>query len=174
MSANSSEVGLRFAAKHADMSFIGVRTSDRSAWKPLIESHKRLAREAYGRDLQVWIHGTVICRPTQREADEYFHYVAVEKADIEGDPIGRRGRPPDPHPLRRVPGWGGFPLIGTPETIVDDLMALSQAGVSGCLLSWVHHEVEQQQWIDEVLPLMEQAGLRHRFSPAEEPGEART
>jgi FMNH2-dependent dimethyl sulfone monooxygenase len=165
MSANSSEVGLRFAAKHADMSFIGVRTSDRRAWKPLIDSHKRLAREASGRDLQVWIHGTVICRPTQREADEYFHYVAVEKADTEGDPIGRRGRPPDPHPLRRVPGWGGFPLIGTPEAIVDDLVALSRAGISGCLLSWVNYEVEQQQWIDEVLPLMEQAGLRRRFSP---------
>jgi hypothetical protein len=47
-------------------------------------------------------------------------------------------------------------------------VALSQAGVSGCLLSWVNHEVEQQQWIEEVLPLMEQAGLRHRFAPAEE------
>ena len=45
-------------------------------------------------------------------------------------------------------------------------MVLSQVGVSGFLLSWVHHEVEQQQWIDEVLPLMEQAGLRNRFSAA--------
>jgi alkanesulfonate monooxygenase SsuD/methylene tetrahydromethanopterin reductase-like flavin-dependent oxidoreductase (luciferase family) len=80
--------------------------------------------------------------------------------------MGRRGRLPQTHPLRRVPGWGGFPLIGTPEAIVDDLVALSRAGVSGCLLSWVHHEAEQQQWIDEVLPPMEQAGLRNRFSPA--------
>jgi hypothetical protein len=57
-----------------------------------------------------------------------------------------------PQPLRRVPGWGGFPLIDTPEAIVDDLMALSQVGVSGCLLSWVNYEVEQQQWIEEPIP----------------------
>jgi alkanesulfonate monooxygenase SsuD/methylene tetrahydromethanopterin reductase-like flavin-dependent oxidoreductase (luciferase family) len=165
MSANSSEIGLRFAAHHADMSFIGVRTSERSEWKPLIDSHKKRARDDYGRDLQVWISGSVICRPTQREADDYFHYIAVEKADTEGDPMSRRGYQPEAHPLRRIPGWGGFPLIGTPESIVDDLEALSQAGISGCLLSWVNYEVEQRQWIDEVLPLMEQAGLRKRFSP---------
>jgi len=79
----------------------------------------------------------------------------------------RRGRPPEANPLPRMPGWGGFPLIGTPERIVDDLEALSRAGISGCLLSWVNYEVEQQQWIDEVLPLMEQAGLRKPFSPAQ-------
>lgn len=163
MSANSSEIGLRFAAKHADMSFIGIRTSDRNEWKRVVDSHQQLARDEYGRDLQVWISGSVICRPTQREADEYFHYVAVEKADTEGDPMTRRGRPPEAHPLPSMPGWGGFPLIGTPDHIVDDLEALSRAGIAGCLLSWVNYEVEQRQWIDEVLPLMEQAGLRRPF-----------
>jgi alkanesulfonate monooxygenase SsuD/methylene tetrahydromethanopterin reductase-like flavin-dependent oxidoreductase (luciferase family) len=165
MSANSSEVGLRFAAKHADMSFIGLGGIERSGWKAQVDSHKNRAREDYGRDLQVWVHATVICRPTQREADEYFDYVAVEKGDVEGDPLQRRKRPAPAHPVRRIPGWGGFPFIGTAERIVDDLEALSQAGISGCLLSWINYQVEQQQWIDEVLPLMEQAGLRKPFVP---------
>jgi alkanesulfonate monooxygenase SsuD/methylene tetrahydromethanopterin reductase-like flavin-dependent oxidoreductase (luciferase family) len=169
MSANSSEVGLRFAARHADMSFIGIRTADRSEWKPLVDSHRRLAREEFGRELQVWIHASVICRPTQREADEYFHYAAVEMGDHEGDPMRQRGRPPAANPLPRLPGWGGFPLIGPPERIVDDLLALSEAGISGCLLSWVNYDVEQQQWIAEVLPLMEQAGLRHPFTLPSDP-----
>ncbi len=83
--------------------------------------------------------------------------------------MSRRGRPPEAQPLRRIPGWGGFPLIGTPESIVDELEALSRAGISGCLLSWVNYEVEQRQWIGEVLPLMEQAGLRKPFSPPDPP-----
>ena len=169
MSANSSEVGLHFAAKHADLSFIGIRTSERSEWKALVDRQKNLARDDYGRALEIWIHGSVICRPTQREADEYFHYAAVERADTEGDPMSRRGRPPEANPLPRIPGWGGFPLIGTPERIVDHLEALSQAGVAGCLLSWVNYEAEQQQFLEEVLPLMEQAGLRRPFSPAKKP-----
>src|SRR5206468_11242826 len=121
--------------------------ADRAEWKPLIDSHKRLAREEFGREIQVWTHGSVICRPTQREADDYYRYVAVEKADTEGDPMRQRGRPQAANPLPRMPGWGGFPLIGTPESIVDDLLALSDAGISGCLLSWVNFEVEQRQWI---------------------------
>jgi alkanesulfonate monooxygenase SsuD/methylene tetrahydromethanopterin reductase-like flavin-dependent oxidoreductase (luciferase family) len=166
MSANSSEIGLRFAARHADLSFVGLRSADRTDWKPYVERHKRFAKEAFGRDLQVWTHGSVICRPTQREADEYFEYVAVEKGDVAGDPMRQRGRAPEPHPQRRIPGWGGFPLIGTPTSIVDELLTLSDAGIAGCLLSWVDYDREQQQWIDDVLPLMEQAGLREPFGPA--------
>jgi len=132
----------------------------------VIDKHKTVAREDYGRSLQVWIHGTVICRPTQREADEYYQYVAIEKGDHRGDPTGRKAPPPTLDSPKRIPGWGGHPLVGTPESIVDELVALSQAGISGCLLSWVNNEVEQPQWIDGVLPLMEQAGLRTPFSPA--------
>jgi alkanesulfonate monooxygenase SsuD/methylene tetrahydromethanopterin reductase-like flavin-dependent oxidoreductase (luciferase family) len=67
---------------------------------------------------------------------------------------------------RRIPGWGGFPLIGTPTSIVDELLTLCQVGISGCLLSWVDYEREQRQWIEEVLPLLERAGLRESFVPS--------
>jgi len=163
MSANNSAIGQRFAAKYAEMSFIGIRSGGQSDWKRLIDGHKRLAWDEFGRRLQVWTHASVICRPTQREADEYFAYVAVERGDIAGDPIARMNRPAQANPLRRMPGWGGFPLVGTPESIVDDLESLSRAGIDGCLLSWIDYESEQRQWIDEVLPLMEQAGLRRPF-----------
>ncbi len=36
-------------------------------------------------------------------------------------------------------------------------------GVDGMLMSWVDHLGECQQWIDEVLPLMEQAEQREPF-----------
>ena len=60
-------------------------------------------------------------------------------------------------------GLGGYPLIGTPEQIVDGIEKLSRLGVDGILISWVDYLGECRQWIDEVLPLMEQAGLRKPF-----------
>lgn len=164
MSANNSEIGRRFAAQYADLSFIGIRAGSEPDWKALIDGHKRLAREEFGRELQVWTHASVICRPTLEEAERAFQYIAVERADIEGDPIRRMNRAVPPNALRRIPGWGGFPLVGTPESIVGDLEALSRAGIAGCLLSWVNYEKEQQEWIDDVLPLMEQAGLRKPYA----------
>jgi len=64
-----------------------------------------------------------------------------------------------------IAGWGGYPLVGTPEQIVDKLAGLARAGMNGVVLSWVNYEAELQQWIAEVLPLMEQAGLRQPFRP---------
>jgi hypothetical protein len=46
------------------------------------------------------------------------------------------------------------------EQITAGLDKLSRAGIDGCLLFWVDFEREQRQFIDEVLPLMVQAGLR--------------
>jgi hypothetical protein len=33
-------------------------------------------------------------------------------------------------------------------------------GVDGCLMSWVRYKDELRQWIDEVMPLMVEAGQR--------------
>ena len=63
-------------------------------------------------------------------------------------------------------GHGGYPLVGTPEQIVLDIKRLSQMGVDGILLSWVDYLKEAQQWIDEVISLLEQAGLRQPFIPS--------
>ena len=57
-------------------------------------------------------------------------------------------------------GHGGYPLVGTPEQIVDQIERLSRMGVDGLLISWLDYLGECQQWIDEVLPLMRQAGQR--------------
>lgn len=57
-------------------------------------------------------------------------------------------------------GHGGYPLIGTPEQIVEQIERLSRMGVDGLLISWLDYLGECEQWIEQVLPLMEQAGQR--------------
>ena len=66
---------------------------------------------------------------------------------------------------RLIAGWGGYPLIGTPERIVDHLTALTSTGLDGIVLSWVNYHDEMRQWNDEVMPLIEQAGLRKPYGP---------
>ena len=46
------------------------------------------------------------------------------------------------------------------EIHLENMLKLSRMGVDGLLLSWVDYLGECRQWIDEVLPLMEQAGQR--------------
>jgi alkanesulfonate monooxygenase SsuD/methylene tetrahydromethanopterin reductase-like flavin-dependent oxidoreductase (luciferase family) len=184
MCASSSAVGKRFTAQYADLCFINFMEGDLADWTAQVNSYKDFARQEFSRELGVWTKAFVICRPTQREADEYFDYVA-SLADERGDPA-QRSQQADKQTqiaeqvskgyrswledrglgkLRRNPGWPGHPLIGTAEQITDGLARLSQAGVDGCMLFWVNYLEEQPQFIREVLPLMEQAGLRKPFSP---------
>ena len=62
-------------------------------------------------------------------------------------------------------GWTGFPLVGTPEMMVDHLEMLSEAGIDGMCLSWLDYASGIKQWNAEVMPLLEKAGLRVPYSP---------
>ena len=57
-------------------------------------------------------------------------------------------------------GWGGYPLVGTADHIVDQLGKLSAIGFDGILISWVDYSAGLERWNREVMPLLEQAGLR--------------
>jgi alkanesulfonate monooxygenase SsuD/methylene tetrahydromethanopterin reductase-like flavin-dependent oxidoreductase (luciferase family) len=174
MQAGSSPTGRRFAARYADMAFINARREGRDEYRHDIANLRRMAREEFGRELQVWGHGYVVCRPTEREARDYLRYYVEERGDWEAvDNLTTTMGLPQRVPPERlaamkrdfIAGWGGYPLVGTPEQIVDELGALADLGFDGWMLSWVNYEAEVQQWIAEVLPLLEQAGLREPFRP---------
>jgi dimethylsulfone monooxygenase len=57
-------------------------------------------------------------------------------------------------------GWGGVPLVGTPERITGELQKFAGIGLDGMLLSWVDYLDGLDAWQREVMPLLEQAGLR--------------
>jgi FMNH2-dependent dimethyl sulfone monooxygenase len=178
MSAGSSWVGERFAAQHADMAFINARGHGADSPKERVEKLRRLAREEFGRELQVWTQAYVVCRPTEREAQDYLRYYVEEKGDWEAVDnmtqimgMKKHGYAPDVLEARKyhlIAGWGGYTLVGTPTRIVDEVETLSQAGLDGLLLSWVNYETDLEQWNAEVMPLLEQAGLRQPYQPETE------
>jgi dimethylsulfone monooxygenase len=80
--------------------------------------------------------------------------------------LARQGRPtapPGPGEPLRSPGWGGYLIVGTPEQTVDAMNRLAGMGLDGVVLSWVNYHDELRQWNRDVMPLMEQAGLRNPY-----------
>jgi alkanesulfonate monooxygenase SsuD/methylene tetrahydromethanopterin reductase-like flavin-dependent oxidoreductase (luciferase family) len=57
-------------------------------------------------------------------------------------------------------GWGGYPLTGTADDIVAALQKLTAIGIDGVLLRWVDYWDGLRRWQKDVMPRLEQAGLR--------------
>jgi alkanesulfonate monooxygenase SsuD/methylene tetrahydromethanopterin reductase-like flavin-dependent oxidoreductase (luciferase family) len=115
----------------------------------------------------------VVCRPTEKEAKQYLEYYVREKGDWAAVEnlvriFGMQSLALPPEVLEEfkfhfIAGWSGFPLVGTPEQIVDKIRMMSAAGLDGTALSFVNYQEELPQFIREVVPLLEQAGLRKPF-----------
>jgi len=169
MNAGSSEVGQAFSARHCDMNFVMLRQKSEDEDSAQITHLKRMAIEN-GRQSQCWIHAYVVCRETEAEArailDRYVNQhgdwaTAAHMVKM----FGIESRTLEPAVLEAfkfhfIAGHGGYPLVGTPEQVVTRMQRLSDMGVDGILISWLDYLPECQHWIEGVLPLMEQAGLR--------------
>ena len=175
MNAGSSTQGQNFSSRHADMNFVMLRQKDEVSDINQIKNLKTLATDM-GRSSQCWIHAYVVCRDTEKEARDYLHHYVVEKGDDVAvknmlDIFGLQSKTLEPAVLDDFKyhfkaGHGGYPLVGTPEQIVLDIQKLSQMGVDGILLSWVDYLKEAQEWIEQVIPLLEEAELRQPFDPS--------
>jgi dimethylsulfone monooxygenase len=169
VNAGMSDTGMRFGAKYADISFQSYPDLEELARRN--QRLRGIAATEFGRELTIISHGYVVCRDTEQEARDYFNYYVEQKGDwdaaarlvedmIHGgsqsiSPEARRG-------MQRgfIAGWAGMPLIGTPEQIVDGLLAIRAAGTNGMALHWVNFEDGIGRFNEQVLPLMESAGLR--------------
>jgi alkanesulfonate monooxygenase SsuD/methylene tetrahydromethanopterin reductase-like flavin-dependent oxidoreductase (luciferase family) len=66
----------------------------------------------------------------------------------------------DLHRQRFAGGAGSYPLVGTPERIADEIIAIAAQGYAGAALSFVNYTAELPFFCDRVLPLLQRAGLR--------------
>ena len=168
MSAGNSPRGQHFAARHADLNFVVAR--DMEAAGRAAAQVKRLAREEYGREIQVFGQCYIVCRDTEKEAREFADYYVNQRGDWEGvrnlldvlipNSKSALGADWEAMAANMIAGYGALPLVGTPEQVVDGLLAFSRAGLDGTTLSWVDYESGIAQFKERILPLMVQAGLR--------------
>ena len=172
MNAGSSERGRHFAAKNCDLVYTVLRTHDIDACAAHVAAYHRLAREEYRRSIRVWTLATIVQGETEIEARQFYDYYVHEKGDwiaagnvvtAMAAEVNERNYPPERARAMAemfVSGWGGHPLIGTKEQIVDRLVALSRMGLDGVLLSWPRFEAGMREFRDVTYPLLKQAGMR--------------
>jgi alkanesulfonate monooxygenase SsuD/methylene tetrahydromethanopterin reductase-like flavin-dependent oxidoreductase (luciferase family) len=172
MNAGSSPAGRNFGARNCDVVFIssdiGQKTPEGLAEK--VTEFKRLARDEYNRDLQVWVNAYVVEGDTEADAQAYLDYYANQHGDweaatnlINGLMGGSASYDPqtmEQMKLHFIAGWGGYPIVGSQEQVVDSLAALSKTGLDGVLLSWPRYIEDMRRFQENTYPLLVEAGLR--------------
>jgi alkanesulfonate monooxygenase SsuD/methylene tetrahydromethanopterin reductase-like flavin-dependent oxidoreductase (luciferase family) len=176
MNAGTSPSGRAFALRHSDLHFDAVRFPEDSAARV---AQTKQDGQASGRWLQVWTPIGVVCRPSQREAEEFTQYI-IDSADLSA--IGHivdlherdvRRREDDEGAFRRIGegpierqvlARGNFCAIGDPDHVASQLARLHGVGFDGLALNFVNYLGEVEYFVQEVLPRLERMGLR--ASPA--------
>jgi dimethylsulfone monooxygenase len=172
MNAGSSGTGQAFAMRNCDAFFTATNASRKS-----IEGTAKKVKEVkaqastFERDIEVYTVGHVICRPTQQDADEYYRHAFLENADwgavermMALRNITRDSLTAEEYAAKRhyfaANAIGGYPFIGTPDKVADELANLSRAGVRGIAFSLVNYVGELPYFCEEVLPRLARLGLR--------------
>lgn len=167
MNAAFGPPGRNFAARNCD--FLFSTFAEIEDGKTHIADIRSRA-DTFKRDVGIYTVCHVVCRETQKEAEDYYTHYAVTQADHEAVDYHMASKKEfanshdksafDHYRKRFAGGAGSYPLVGTPEKIVEDMIKISQAGYAGTALTFVNYTYELPFFCDRVLPLMKQAGLR--------------
>jgi alkanesulfonate monooxygenase SsuD/methylene tetrahydromethanopterin reductase-like flavin-dependent oxidoreductase (luciferase family) len=173
MNAGSSPAGRAFSAKNCDVLFRPLRSLEAGAQ----EVRDTIAEaRAHGREIGVYGNGYMVCRKTRKQAEEYHRYYAEEMGDwdavdrlISLNQVNSQSYSAEffkAFRIRFAAGHGGYPMVGDPDSIAEQLAQISAAGFAGMCFSFVNYVDEFPYFRDEVLPRLERLGLRRpRRSP---------
>jgi alkanesulfonate monooxygenase SsuD/methylene tetrahydromethanopterin reductase-like flavin-dependent oxidoreductase (luciferase family) len=167
MNAAFGGPGRDFAARKCDFLFSPFSDIE-DGRRHVADMRERAALQQ--REVGVYTVCHVVARETQREAEDYYERYAVTEADhgaVDNHMAQKKefANSHDQHAFdlyrkRFAGGAGTYPLVGTPEKIVDELVRIADQGYAGAALSFVNYSDELPFFCDRVLPLMKQAGLR--------------
>ena len=171
MNAGASPTGQAFAIRNCDAFFLQASRTSLDETAQRVATAKDQARQ-FGRELGVYTVGVITCKPTPKEAKDYYHHCIVEHADwsaVDGI-LGLKNISPQTVPMEEyltqrshyAQGMGGLPIVGDPDDVARQLIDLSKAGLTGIAVSFVNYIDELPFFCDEVLPRLERAGIRQR------------
>ena len=171
MNAGASTTGRAFAVRNCDAFFTQASRTSIEETAARVQAAKDDAK-AQGREIDVYTVGVITCRPTQKEAEDYYRYATFENADwsaVDGI-LGKKNISPatvgdeefQRQRLHYTNGLGGLLMIGDPDRIAQQLADLSTAGLRGIGFSFVNYLKELPYFCDEVLPRLERLGVRQK------------
>jgi FMNH2-dependent dimethyl sulfone monooxygenase len=179
MQAGQSDIGIDFACRHVDWIF---------CIQPTMEEYRAIAERVhttaagYGREVRVATQVYPIMAPTDAAARAIADRIAEEvdraatmnfiesakrqsvsktfgwsDAEEGDDPWGGIGQE---RFLRMAMGIGAHQLIGSYESVAEELRALHDAGIESCLMSFFEPLRGLHQMEDDVIPILKRMGLR--------------
>ncbi len=172
VNATGSKAGIDFAGRHSDIVFVtspaGSDIDSATASLPAHTAEVKRAAGSYGRAVRTLLNPLVVCRETEREAQEYADAIV---AHADGETMqGFARTDSDAHAWRghkdgRTRSIGGaiggnVQVVGSPEHVVEQFIRLRRAGVDGLQVAFYDFEPDLDFFGARVLPLMKQAGLR--------------
>lgn len=170
MNAGFSTTGMRFAARHSDIGLVALLGDDVTQWETQVRRYKALARDEFGRDLQVFTTAQIVLRDSCAEADAYLRHYAGDAADtVAADNFvaglaRENGIPADSEQMRfmrrTVVQGTGTPIVGDAAKVAAMLARIADAGVDGVLMSYVDFVDGLHRFTRDVLPRLVDRGLR--------------
>ena len=171
MNAGASATGQAFAVKNCDAFFLQASRTSLEDTAQRVRSAQAAARD-HGREIGCYTVGVVTCRPTRKEAEEYFHHCIVERADwsaVDSILALRKISPQTvsmaeflTHRSQYAQGNGGLPIVGDPDHVAAQLADLSKAGLTGIAISLVNYLDETPYFVSEVIGRLERMGIREK------------
>jgi len=168
INAGNSKAGIEFSARNVDINFASLDTLENVT--SYTSALKEKARTEHARAIQTMTYGLIVCRDTEAEAKAAFQNV-VDEGDwgAAGNVIKIAGSGASQsfdhvvkeYQERFIAGWGGYPIVGTPEQVTEELVKLNEAGMDGMIMGMIDVHEEMKYFGEEVLPLMVEAGIRH-------------
>ncbi|KUJ16533.1 luciferase-like monooxygenase [Mollisia scopiformis] len=177
VNATGSPAGMEFAAQYSDLIFItspgGVHIESALETLPEHIAVIKAAARAKGRTIKTLINPVIVSRHTPEEAEAYAQSIFAGKPKTDSkatfgntnakawdsDAHAWRGRKDARH--KQGLGLGGnIEIIGSPEQVVEQLVALHKLGIDGVQLCFYDFEKDLEYFGRKILPLLEEAGLR--------------
>jgi alkanesulfonate monooxygenase SsuD/methylene tetrahydromethanopterin reductase-like flavin-dependent oxidoreductase (luciferase family) len=171
MNAGASATGQAFAIRNCDAFFV------RPSRVSIDETAERVAgvksaAKGQGHEIGVYTVGVITCKPTQKEAQDYYRHWSVEEADWSAvdSILAIKNITPQTVPLEEfnlkrrqyTEGMGGLSIVGDPDQVARQLADLSKAGLTGIAVSGVNYLEELPYFCAEVLPRLERLGVREK------------
>lgn len=166
ISAGASPRGRSFAVQNTDALFT-MLTEVENASREVASAR---AMSDKGHDVPIYCSSHLVCRPTRKEAEDYYHYLVYELGEWAGveEAVARRVKNAGDVQYtylqrlkeRFVSGLGTLLILGSYDDAAQTFKDLHDAGLDGAAVALMNYLDDFVALRDEILPRLERLGLR--------------
>lgn len=159
--AGTSPDAQAMTARLCDWAFMSIPSVESA--EAVVESVRSQA-EVLGRSVKTAVFPFLIWRDTLEEAQAELQLIIAAKDDEAANnwlhDISAGSGSFDQFTIDMMAAsGGGVHILGTAESVADQLVALYESGVDACMLTFQHYERDLARFSEDILPLLKERGI---------------